>query len=186
MNDEKLINLWKQSETTIGDVDMEAIKLKSVKFEKTIKWRNLREYAAAIFVMVMFIRSGLETESTVRMIANFEIALSALVICFFLYFKGKSEKVSDLAADSQKYLRAHKEALKKQIKLLGSVRYWYVFPLMAGMLVLNIESWMSSGNIYVGLGSVIFSIALGIGIIYLNEYYGVRKLQEELDSLESK
>ena len=189
MNDQNkdLQLLWKSQSTKIGDVDVELVRKNALKFERTIKFRNLREAAAGIFVTVMFTKIGLEQESLFRQIASFEIALAGVFVTVYMYYYSMKNRVQEDGSNSLDHIEKHKQSLKAQIKLLGSVRYWYVLPIAAGLFALNgydiYEAMQGIGNMTSALISLGISTALCIFVIWLNEYKAVKDLQKELDSL---
>lgn len=186
-NNKDFQSIWKNQSTNIGDVDVELVKNKAMKFERTIKFRNLREAAAGLFVTVMFTKMGLEQESLFEQIASFEIALAGIFVSVYMYYFSMKNRVKEDGSNSVDYIEKHRQALNAQIKLLGSVRYWYVLPLAIGLFALNgYDIYMAlqgAGNLTSALISFGITIALAVFVIWLNEYKAVKDLKKELDSI---
>ncbi len=182
-----LQSLWKNQTTQIGDIDVELVKKNSLKFERTIMFRNLREAAAGIFVAVMFTKTGLEQESLFKQIVNYEIALAGIFVSIYMYYFSIKNRVQEDGSSTLEYIEKYKKSLKAQIKLLGSVRYWYVLPIAAGLFTLHgydiYQAIKGNENITYLLLSLGFCLTISLFVIWLNEYKGVRYLKEELDSL---
>lgn len=189
MNDKNknLQLLWQSQTTKIRDVDVKLVKKNALKFERAIKFRNLREAAAGIFVTVVFTKIGLGQDSFFKQIACFEIAIAGIFVSVYMYYYSMKNIVQVDGSTSLDYLEKYKQSLKDQIKLLGSVKYWYVLPIAAGLFALNgydiYEALQGIGNMTSALISFGISASLCAFIIWLNEYKAVKDLKKELNSL---
>jgi hypothetical protein len=189
MNDHNkdLHSLWKNQSTQIGDVDVELVRKNALKFERAIKLTNLREAAAGIFVTIMFTKMGLEQESLFRKIASFEIAFAGIFVTLYMYYYSMKNRIQEDGSNSLDHIEKYKHSLNAQIKLLGSVRYWYVLPIALGLFALDgyeiYKAIQGKGDMTSALISLGISIALGIFVIWLNEYKAVKDLKRELESL---
>jgi len=180
-------SLWKNQNTKIGDVDMELVKKVALKFDRTISFRNLRESIAGVFVTIVFTKMGLEQESLFEALACYEIALAGIFVSVYMYYHSMKNTVKENATSSTDYIQNHKDALNRQIKLLGSARYWYVAPIALGLVALEgygiYEALKLNESIISNLISLGVTFALGAFVIYLNEVTGVKALKKELNAL---
>ncbi len=168
---------------------MEDVRQDFVKFQTNLKKRNLIEGIAALIVIASFLSSGVDEEVLLRKVAYFEIALAGAFIFTYLFFV-KSKKIFVEKLNSEQVLvSTYKEVLREQIKLLSSVRYWYVLPIFIGLFALNIHDIYIAIKSNSALGVAVFNLSLSIGlslfIIWLNEVKTVAELKSKLNSLES-
>ena len=63
MNDLDLKTLWKEQPMTPATITLDDIKTSAAKFERTTKWRNIREWAAVLFVVPVFSWLAISTSS---------------------------------------------------------------------------------------------------------------------------
>ena len=182
-----LQSLWKSQSSKIRDVHVELARKNALKFERTIKFRNLREAAAGLFVTAMFTKIGLEQESLFKQIASFELALAGIFVSVYMYYYSMKNRVQEDGSNSLDYIEKHKKSLKAQIKLLKCVRYWYVLPIAAGFFALNgydiYKALQGTGDMTSALTSFGIFAAFCVFVIWLNEYKAVKDLEKELDSL---
>jgi hypothetical protein len=165
---------------------METIIAQSNSFNKKIFIRNLIEYSAAIIVAISFSFMAFKAETTLSMFACLETMLASMIISIVIYNKG-SNFVATENLSTNELVKNYKDNLQKQIGLLSKARYWYVGPLLVGLLVMEGEklyfSILRNESIYVSLFSLLFLVGLGSFIIYLNEVRAVNGLKKDLDSL---
>ncbi|MGB0454719.1 MAG: hypothetical protein ACPGJV_13505 [Bacteriovoracaceae bacterium] len=167
---------------------MELIKKKAINFDRKIQSRNFRESLAGLFVAIWFSKMATEQDSLFETLACIEVAFAGIFISFYAYYHSSKKNLKEITKSSFDYLNDHKEALSQQIELLSTVRYWYVAPLLGGILTLEgyrlYEALLINGNTTSHLISMAITLCLGIFVVYLNEYYTVKKLKEELLSLD--
>ncbi len=144
-----------------------------------IKKRNYREWVACSLVLPSFIYIGLQKETFIGKILCFEISMAALFISYYLYLKShKSLKNLNESRPSQISI------IKNEIKLLKTVRYWYLLPIGFGLIGLTLEDLyfavQDRSGVIVKVIYLFSIIALGVLVIYLNEKKSVDKLKSQL------
>ena len=141
--------------------------------------RNIREWIACALVSVIFFYFTLNTKDTFFKIASFELFLTGIFISWYLY---KNSYVPLMRAN------AEEDILINEINLLSTVRYWYVLPVFIGIFSIEAYSFISSFNGHSfdvpSLISLLFLFLFCGGLIYLNEFYAVKKLKERLQEIE--
>lgn len=144
-------------------------------FRRTIIRRNYREWAACALIIPSFLYMGVISESLLKKCAAFESVAAAFFIAYYLYQKSYKMLISN---------RSKQDIIENEIKLLSSVRYWYVLPLFLGMFGFFIDNLITSFQGHQSLTGPSIDIAITLcfayGIIYLNEVIGVKVLNKEL------
>lgn len=173
--EKELIRMW-QENALPGPIDAgqlaRDIALKVEKFDRTILWRNLREYIAGAVLILWFLWQSFDP-------VRRPVALAGIVaVGFVMVYLWRSHRKTtplDAAADVRSYHAALLDRYDHQIRLLRSVKYWYVLPLYLWVLlvIVNVPSRSPGGRIsYFLLATLFFAV-----VIWLNEGYGVRKLR---------
>lgn len=142
-------------------------------FDRTISWRNLREYAVGGALMVYFLWQAIHP--TVPGFAALPVA-GLVAMSFVMIYLWRSQRKNppiDPSADAVSYQAALLARYDRQIKLLGTVKYWYVLPIYLWLL-LNLAFIASLG------WRIIFFLLVSVFAVFvawLNEGYAVRKLR---------
>jgi hypothetical protein len=137
MNDfDDIQALWKQQPATPPEVDMNELKNKANRFAKLVTLRNVSEWAACAFVIVIFVGMAVGTAyPLVTRVGSAMIALGAALIAHRLVLDGRLRELPDPAADTGGYIDAYRSNLEEQAGLLHDVWRWYLGPLVPGMVV---------------------------------------------------
>lgn len=179
-HEEELIRMWQEHSLNppINAAQLaREISTKVQKFDRGIFWRNFREYAAGVLLMAWFLWQSVDPSR--RMLSVAGIAVVSFVM-IYLWLSHRSNKPLDPSADARSYQKALLARYDLQIRLLSQVKYWYVLPIYAWMvLVLTQISSKASWWRFV------FVTVLSAFVIWLNESYGVRKLRAEREKAES-
>ncbi len=175
-DEKELMKMWQET-TLPGDNGQLAKKIAARvgKFDRMISWRNLREYAAGAVLVVYFLWQTIRPATP-----GFPIlpVTGLVVVNFVLIYLWRSQRKNpplDPAADAVSYQTALLARYDRQIKLLATVKYWYVLPIYLWLL-LNlalVPARSLSGRV------ITFFIvsAFAAFVAWLNEGYAVRKLR---------
>ena len=154
--------------------------MKDGELKKQIVSRNIREWIACAFVSVIFFYFTLNSKDTFLKVASFELFLTGIFISWYLY---RSSYLPLRRANSEV------DILINEIALLSTARYWYVLPFFIGIFSIEAYSFVSSFNGHSfdvpSLISLLFLFLFCGGLIYLNEFYAVKKLEERLQEIEA-
>ena len=175
-DEKELMKMWQET-TFPGDNGQLAKKIaeRIGRFDRTIFWRNLREYAAGAVLLVYF------SWQTIRPAASgFPIlpVTGLAVVSFVLIYLWRSQRKNpplDPAADAVSYQTALLARYDRQIKLLATVKYWYVLPIYLWLL-LNlalVPALSLSGRVT----AFLLVSAFAAFVAWLNEGFAVRKLR---------
>jgi len=184
MNDLDLKTLWKEQPMTPATITLDDIKTSAAKFERTTKWRNIREWAAVLFVVPVFSWLAISTSSLLTRAGALCIVAAAIFIAFVLWRYGRTKVVADAKLDTRAFAHAHAEELRDQAKLLRRVPLWYLSPLAVGLLLMHAGSYPAPGQplgFWLGYLGLVIALYAGIGILNLR---AAKKLGDKADALE--
>jgi len=163
---------------------MEQIVERGKKFERTIRQRNLQEYAAAALMAPVFVWIGRHAHSGLEQAGYYLIAAAAVWIVVFLWLKHRGQRIPDHGLSLAEYRDRLLAQYDRQIRLLGRAGWWYVLPLYAGLMLTSAghmyQKWLERGTVSRFDGVLpVFCTIVAVGCWYLNEVYAVRRLRQE-------
>ncbi len=160
---------------------------KTKRFDRTIRVRNLTECVTAgvlapLFALAAWLAANMWIRTGYAVVAG-----SCVWILFYLLRYGGDTRGP---APDQRLNVFEQELLKKyehQIRLLKSVKYWYLLPLYVGLLLVDagrISEHVAHGQaIWADFIAPVIYTAVFAAIWWLNESYGVRRLREQRTQL---
>jgi hypothetical protein len=180
---DELQALWQAQPAPAKQFSPEEIREKAARFQRTIRFRNLREYVAAVFVVVVFSGFAWTANTWLSRIGPALIVLGTLYIGFQLYTRAAPGN----AGVTESCIDFHRRELERQRDLLRTVWRWYLGPLVPGLFLMLldrlIEAWAGGGFApAAAVGSAVIVVLVFVGIWWLNAV-GARKLQREIDAL---
>jgi hypothetical protein len=182
--------LWQSQPVEPRQFSAKEIRKKATRFQRTVRFRNFREYVAAVFVLVIFSGYALKASTWLSKAGPSLIVVGTLYIMFQLYTRAASLPVpggEDDAGVTESCTQFHRKELERQRDLLRTVWRWYLKPLVPGLLVMFvvrfIDAWARGGvAIAASLGSALITVLVFLGVWWLNAV-GAKKLQREIDAL---
>ena len=180
---DNLKSLWQNQSVEPVQMSLEEIRQKAEKFQKRIRYRNLREDVGAAIAFAGF---GYFSWKFPEMRLSFAlIAAGTLYVLYQLHTKGAARTVPEALALGT-CLEFHRRELERQRDLLRGVWKWYLLPLVPGILAVLAVSllhlppakWVRT------LPIVVFWAAGFYGIWRLNDRCA-DKLQRQIDELNS-
>ena len=165
-----------------GEEIMEVVQRKIRHFDRAIALRNLLECIAAVAVAVFFVWSAFRMPNAVMKTGSIVVAAGAVWIVYYLLRHGQAAPAADPSQDVMGYTRCLIERYDRQIRLLKSVKYWYLLPLYLGLLILSAGRLVDakSGRLgWWGLGEPAVISAVFAAVWWLNEVAGVGWLSKE-------
>jgi hypothetical protein len=168
----------------VSDVDPErvarTIMAQVWRFDHMLFWRNAREYAAGIVLMVVFLAQfalGHDRIGAVVAIVSVGFVLG------YLWWKHRGLQPLDPAADVIAYRAALLARIDDQIRLLRSVTWWYLLPLSLPPLWQAGHAWKRSPWIAAFMLAVVAAVYAFLR--WLNVTAGVRALLATRKKVES-
>ena len=149
------------------------------KFDRRIFWRNMREYVAGGGLIAWFLWMLRYPGQRYLSLAGI---LAVGFVMIYLWLSQRKKQPLDPSADVRSYQTALLERYDRQIELLRRVKYWYVAPLYAWMILVLFT--VPSTNMK-RLPYFIAFTAFSAVVIWLNEGYAVRKLRKARQDAES-
>ncbi len=132
-----LRNLWRKQEVERVKISVEELRVKAAKFQSRIRWRNLREQAACLFVIAAFGAMSLKISQTVPRI-GFALIIAGTIYVGWHLQKWGAPKVLPADLGRASCVRFYRDELERQRNLLRSIWKWYLGPLIPGMSLLVI------------------------------------------------
>lgn len=147
-------------------------------FDRKIFWRNFREYAAGIVLLCVGGYGAWHGE-----IKGMIMVAGVGFVMAYLWWQHRHQQPLDPGTDAQAYRQAMLHRYDQQIRLLSSVKYWYLLPLYLPVVWQAVETWQHSRVAAVGL--LVFVTAIFGFLAWLNETLAVRKLKQARAEVES-
>jgi hypothetical protein len=185
--DDELTLLWRgaaSSQPDPGEIARLAGRATLKRFDRAIFWRNFREYAAGLATLLVF--AWLILTDTARKLGMLEFvyggALGVVFVLAYLWWQHRSLTPLDPSTDARTYQAAMLARIDKQIRLLRSVRYWYLLPLYVPGLWVIKQVWKKDPFFAV----ICLAIYTGAYVLvgWLNEVWAVRRLRRERSRIE--
>ena len=175
--------LWRNQEMGSCPFSLEEIRSKARRFQSQIRRRNLREYLAAVVVIVVFVCSFFIMDDVLLQLAAALTIAGVLYVCYQLHKRGSAGR---LPADPalKTCLEFHRTELVQQRDLLRDVWRWYLLPFVPGFSLFSASQAMQAHWTRWGIGLVWFVI-LFVGIGMLNRWEA-RRLQREIEALDKE
>ena len=183
MTEADLMRIWQKNSPADADPETmaRAIMAQTWRFDQKIFWRNAKEYAAGIALLVVF--SGQLLMGRDRIGALIGIVSVGFVMAY-LWWKHRGLHPLDPMADVTTYRAALMARYDDQIQLLRSVPYWYLLPLSSLPIWMAAHGWRD----HHAAGAIVMLVgvfALGAFVAWLNVVWGVRRLRARRDTIES-
>jgi hypothetical protein len=130
-------DLWQKQEIEEVKIPVDELRAKAAKFQSRIRWRNLREQAACLFVIVVFGAMCVKTPQTVPRISFALIVAGAIYVAWHIR-KWGSPGVLPADLGRATCVGFYRDELERQRNLLRSIWKWYLGPLIPGFSLLMI------------------------------------------------
>jgi Flp pilus assembly protein TadB len=177
--------LWQKQETEYAPMPLEEIRNKAGKFHSTIRWRNIREYAAMAFLVCVFGFYIWLFPAPLMRLGSALIIAAMFFVGWQLHKRGTTDKLP--ADDSgSAWTDYYRRELARQRDALQSIWKWYLGPMVPGLVVFLVgaslkmppaaqkQAWIA--------GTVALCIAVFGGAWALNAWTA-RRLQRKIDGL---
>jgi hypothetical protein len=144
---------------------MELIERRASEFDQAIFWRNVREYAASMFVAVVFALLSIYARGPLTRLGYGMVSVAAVWVILFLWLMQRSARGPLPESDGESYRHALLARYDRQILLNRTAWAWYVLPFTVGLVVSSLGHAHPPGFGYVMAG---FMLAVGLAIAILN------------------
>lgn len=171
-------DIWNESSEEEYVMKIDQIRTKSESFAKTVKWRNFREYSAAVFVIAMFAYYAFASQITLIKIGSLCNIAAALFIMVQLNKRSASTTVNP---GTEPIISYHRKQLEREKNALRSVWAWYLLPTIPGT-ALFAAGFIQSQPEADFTRSIAVILLINIFVLLYNAW-GARQLQKEIDAL---
>ena len=161
--------LWQSQPVEVTKMSVEEIRRRAGKFERKIRWRNIREYVASLIaaaLMGYFYITADDVASRVTF-ALFIVAMLWIVIALHRMGSARRTPVDVDTLTTQQFYRAE---LERQLAVVKNVWWWYLAPMVPGMVGCTIAYLMKTHHHGTWAG-----LAFMDGL-FVATFYGVWKL----------
>ena len=188
MNDDELKQLWQRQPLRAPDVSpeqlMSAMQRQTSQLRRTLVARDLRELVACAFVIIIFGIFYFTVYLTpVSRVGDLIVIGGAIFIAWKLVHTRRTTPPAPPGATVVESLRAELNAVRAQSRLLGSVLWWYLLPLLVGVTV---ATWGLRIDPFTKILCTLFFIAVNAFIYWLNQWARSKQLlplEAQLESL---
>jgi uncharacterized membrane protein YdcZ (DUF606 family) len=178
-------NVWQNQPLENRPMPIDEVRSKAQQFEKRVSRRNLREYIGGAIGIAIFTFYVFKFPSPMARTGSLLIIAGLVVIMIQIYKRASPGRLPvDLALTAS--LEFHRRELVRQRDLLRSVWWWYLGPLVPGLVVFVAGIAPPRGAAAV-INAVPFFCILGL-VIWLNHRAALRLDRQiaELEGLESQ
>jgi len=148
MNDQELKKIWKDA--SINDriqlnhqKILNDMNIANKKIDKQIKYRNIAEIGASIFVIFIFSRMALNAKDGLVKFGAALVIPAAIFIIYKLLSVQNKRKPNGIALSIKDQLMHRKNYLINEKALLKNILFWYILPLMIPVVIISIGSSVS-------------------------------------------
>jgi hypothetical protein len=135
MANDDLRNLWQGQPLENTPMLLDEIRARASRFERRISRRNLREFLAGVFVVIVYAGYIWKLPQPLVRIGSAMIIVGVLFVMWQLYRRGRASRLpADLGAMAS--LDFHRRQLVQQRDLARTVFRWYLSPFLPGMFVM--------------------------------------------------
>jgi hypothetical protein len=162
-------NLWQSQPVEVTKMSVEELRRRAGKFERRIRWRNVREYAASLMaagLMGYFYIGADDTPSRV----TFALFIAAMLWIVIALHRTGSARRTPLDQDSLTTHQFYRAELERQLRVVKTVWWWYLAPMIPGCIACTVSYAMKPHPTGAWLGLV------SINTLFVVSFYAVWKL----------
>jgi hypothetical protein len=150
-------------------------------FERKVFRRDIQETAASLAVIVVFGLGAAWFPSPIGKIGCLVIVAGCLLVIVKLWHASRVGKPPTESLPLTEFFSGERAHLIRQIRLLRSVAWWYLGPLLLG---LNLISWALSPSRALFVGYLVATFLFGLFVWWLNQRAIRTDLQPMLDEID--
>jgi hypothetical protein len=174
--------LWRSQEVEKVTITIDEIRKRAARFERRIRGRNLREYAAGAIVIALFALAALRQPGW-RAIPQWLLVAGTIYVMVQLHRRGSARSIP-ADAGLVPSLRLHREELERQRNALRSLWSWYLLPFVPGLVAVLVVTAMAGG-----INAAWWLLAAGFPIVFaglwkLNQR-AAQRLEQQIEDLKS-
>jgi hypothetical protein len=188
--EEEFVTLWRAQPIEPAPITLEEIRTAATKFERRIRRRNMREYAAGPIAIACFAWGAVSFHGWMTKLGCIEIIAATVFILWHLGRRG-SVLATPGGADARGLVEFHRAELVRQRDLVRGVWLWYLAPPIPGFILIFLGRWfqdpvrgrpIATDHLIIALLAPI--IPLVLLVIWLLNIIGANRLQKRIDALD--
>ena len=196
MNPEELKNIWSQQPATSAAVVRLTPEViwrlagESMRFKRTIFWRDVREWLATILLAGGFLYIAFRDDHI-----HWPMIAAAVIVCLpmtYVALRRPKRPIPETAAQLGDHLRASIAEVRYQLELLRSVARWYLAPIAVSGAIFLLDGFFTapapSGKRFLLIPPFLFGAFVIAAVFYavwkLNQFTARKHLEPRLRQLE--
>lgn len=179
-------DLWQSQPVERVTMSLEEIRRQAVSFQRKIRLRNLREYAAVAFIVVFFSFSIFKFPDGLTRTGCALLIAGVLYVAWQLHRRGSAKAVAaDMASET--CIAFHRRELERQRDAVRAVWSWYLGPMVPGMAVIMLAGLLANPGHLAHPGRFVGAYAVVVALVFflvgrMNQR-AAHKLQRKIDAL---
>jgi hypothetical protein len=179
---------WQSSVTDPVVPPIDQLRAGAMQFYRKVRRRNLIEYLACVFVVVIFSAYAVVLPLAPVRAGAALVVIGTLFIAWQLHHRASA--IPPERAGSSSILAFQRAQLVRQRDALASIFWWYLLPLIPGVLLMMFGPLIASGPAALqhSKASVWVTMALSVvifGSVWWLNRRGARQLQKLIDDLDA-
>ena len=185
MNEHDILRLWQEQPATPRHFDIDELRRKAQRFERSVRRRNLREYVACVLVAAAAIHFAVVIDEPVTRLGCL-VLLAGTAIAAWQLHRRTAIDTRDPARLAAPLAAHYRDELRRQRDALRSVGWWYVLPLLPGPELMLLGRHLA-GHLPITKATdlAIFLLMPVVALLVLSlNRIGARHLQRRIDALD--
>jgi hypothetical protein len=161
--------IWQSQPVEVTKMSVEELRRRAGKFERRIRWRNIREYVASLIatgLMAYFYIGANDVASRV----TFALFIAAMLWIVVTLHRIGSAKRTPLDVDTLTTHQFYRADLERQLAVVKTVWWWYLAPMVPGMIGCSVSYIMKPHHAAAWAGLALMNA------LFIVSFYGVWKL----------
>ena len=175
--------LWQKQETEYAPMPLEEIRKRAGKFHSQVRWRNVREYVAAVIVVCGFGYYIWIFSAPLMRIGSALIIAATFYVVWQLHKRGAAGPLP-AETSAATWTNYYRHELERQRDAVRGVWKWYLAPFVPGMVAFLAGSSMllpHGGWPHVpGVAALCIAV---FALVWALNALGARRLQRKIDEL---
>jgi hypothetical protein len=180
-----LCEVWRGQKVEHNQMTLAEIREKASKFQRRIRFRNLKEYGAYAAVVAFFGFSMGAYPPLMR--AGAWLCIAGMLYSAYQMHRRGSSKTVAAGWEPESCLSFHRRELERQRDLLLSIWSWYLGPLIPGLALLMIGGGVARpGHLkhaWAAVSLYLALIAVGFWFVARLNRRAAQRLQRQIDEL---
>jgi small-conductance mechanosensitive channel len=161
--------IWQSQPVEVTKMSVEELRRRAGRFERKIRWRNIREYVASLIaagLMGYFYITAHDVASRV----TFALFIAAMLWIVIALHRMGSARRTPHDVDTLTTQQFYRAELERQLAVVKNVWWWYLAPMVPGMIGCSVSYIMKPHHAATWAGLAFMNA------LFIVSFYGVWKL----------